>query len=131
MTLELTDVDVVEAGLGRDGTSARRPSRRLSVSRVRAKRVCSARSKGTLRELRRQRGGRDAARGVQRHRNTRVAVEQAEAVVDRARVADEGVAAQMSTHVLDMAACPVITPRLRFRAGAGQLLRTIARLTSH
>ena len=73
-------------------TSRRRPSRSISVSRVRAKRVCSARSSGTCANCGASAAAATRPAAVERHGHARVAVEQAAAVVDRARVADEGVA---------------------------------------
>ena len=80
------------------GTSGRPASRIFSVSRVRAKRVCSARSNRTCAKRRRERGSGDAPRRVEGHGHARIAVEQAAAVVDRVRVTDERVAALGHLH---------------------------------
>ena len=78
-----------KAGSIATGTSGRRPSRSAQrLARAREARV-QREIERDVRELRSQRGGGDPARGIERHRHARVAVEQAEAVVDRAGVADE------------------------------------------
>ena len=94
LALEAADVDVVERRAR--PRRARRPAGRagcVSVSRVRAKRVCTARSSGACAK----RGASAAAAILPAAESgtghARIAVEQAEAVVDAARVADEREAA--------------------------------------